>query len=98
MEKFNKHLFGRSDIDQKNYYRQTTESEEVVLALLKGSPEVDISDIKVFVHNHEIHLEGYVENNREKRMVESLVTNYFDNKIVNDLQIKSDEDQLDYLY
>lgn len=95
MKKLNKHLFGRSDIDQKDYYHKTTASEEEVLALLKGSPQVDISGIKVLVHDNEIHLEGYVKDVKEKRMVESLIGNYFDEKIINHLETKSDERQLD---
>lgn len=81
MNKTNKHLFGRSDIEQKNHYSQTTLSEEKVLSILKSGPEVDISDIRVYVHDDEIHLEGQVESLQEKTMVEGLIKNYFTEKL-----------------
>lgn len=89
----NKHLFGRSDIDQKNHYHKTTASEETVLSVLKSSPEVDISGIKVYVYDHEIHLQGIVDSIQSKRMIENLIFNYFEEKLVSRLDIKLDQDQ-----
>ena len=94
MTERNKHLFGRSDIEQKNHDKQTTRSEEIVLSLLKASPEIDISGIKVFVHDQEIHLAGEVENVKEKTDIESLIKNYFDEELISHLTVKSDEDEL----
>lgn len=94
MNDTNKHLFGRSNIEQKNYYSKTTASEEKVLSILKSSPEVDISDIRTYVHDGEIHLEGQVESIQEKTMVEALITNYFTEKLINHLSIKRDQSEL----
>lgn len=94
----NKHLFGRSDINQKNYYHKTTPSEEAVLGLLKGSPEIDITDIKVYVHDNEIHLEGSVDTIKSKTAVENLIQNYFDEKLVSHLNVKSDQNPLNPLH
>ncbi|HLT23088.1 MAG TPA: BON domain-containing protein [Bacteriovoracaceae bacterium] len=90
----NKHLFGRSDIEQKYHYHKTTASEELVLSVLKASPEVDISGIQVYVHDNEIHLEGSVEDIKNKRMVESLIENFFNEKLVSRLEVRSGESDL----
>ncbi len=90
----NKHLFGRSDIEQKNHYHKTTTSEELVLSVLKASPEVDISGIRVYVHDNEIHLEGMVEDIKNRRMIESLIQNFFDEKLISHLQIRSGESDI----
>lgn len=89
-----KHLYGREDINQKDYYQQTTLSEERVLSMLKAAPQVDIQDIKVFVHDNEIHLQGFVQNIKEKTMVESLIQNSFEQDLVSHLQVRSDENEV----
>lgn len=84
--------------NKKNHYHKTTASEEAVLAVLKASPEIDISDLKVFVHDNEIHLKGFTDTIKSKTAIEKLIQNYFDERIVSDLEVRTDQDTQNLLH
>ena len=58
----------------KNYQRSDERIREEVCERLTFDPEIDASDISVFVKDREVRLSGTVEERRIKFMVEHLVS------------------------
>lgn len=56
----------------KNYQRSNERIREDVSERLEQNPDLDASEIEVFVEDREVRLEGRVEDRRSKRLAEDL--------------------------
>lgn len=68
-------LVGRSDLKNQGYLASTKISEKEIFEALKRSPEVDVSDLRVYFEEGVVTLAGSAEDAEEARAMGKIVQN-----------------------
>lgn len=68
-------LVGRSDLENQGYQSSANLSEKEIFEVLKRSPEVDVSDLRVYVEGEVVTLAGSAEDAKEARAMGKIVEN-----------------------